>query len=98
MPFQVGQGPSADNGEAAVKSAAKSIEQRPQVWRHANRVRSLGQIDKGSVEIEEQGRAVEQVRRRCIEPCHGARWQSRRRIASQLRVFVESATSDFRKR
>ena len=64
MPFEVGERTSADDGEPPVESAAKPIEQRSQLRRDANRVGRLGQLDQGPVEIEEQCRAGEQVRRR----------------------------------
>lgn len=64
MPLEVGEPPAADDGEAPVEPHRETLQQARQLARHPDRVGRVGELDQSAVEIEEQGRAVEQRERR----------------------------------
>ena len=71
--IEIGDRPAADDGETAAKLSRQSLEKRPKGAGNADRVRSLGKLDQSPVEIEEQGRAVEQGQwRKTVRIGHGS--------------------------
>jgi len=68
--LQIGERTAADDRQPPVQPPAQPLEHRLEVRRNADRVGRRGQLDQGTVEIEEQGCAPGIERRRRFQAGH----------------------------
>ena len=64
MPLQIGDGAPADQREPAIQTARQLPQQGGERRRNPDRVRRLGKLHQGAVEIEKERRSFEQRRGR----------------------------------